>query len=486
MGEPALTDPRSVEWRRWVYAALIAYAIGFLLFPPRVLLVTDEFNYVGQALAFARGASTVPGAEPLLPANPLPAMSNYPPGTSLLQAPLVALFGWRGAPALSVAALIIATLVTMRWLRDLRYNEGFAILVPAYAGTLLFARLAMSDVPSAAIVAVTLWLTWRAERRWPWAVSAGLMAGISILFRETNAVLLAPIVIAAMLRDRRTFVLVSAGVLAGAVARLWISHEMFGAPFYVRDSGFGFSTAAAVRNLPVLAALLLVAVPLGALLPWLYRGPHRAALLTAISLHVGVFLFYDYSAHQESGLVRGVMLTSRFFVPAMPVFALLAADVYPRLLAGLRGNAVVSHHATRGALALVVLVAFAIHPAVHRAEEDPIAIVTAIQTHTAAATPIVTNHHATLKYLSPIYGERRLIFRSYATEDDVVQLAARHGRLSLVFLDRGDSEAFRRDAGRNAELLDALHRRCRVAALHDSRHGSGVRLRIFDAGECRS
>jgi hypothetical protein len=388
--------------------------------------------------------------------------------------------GWRGAALLSAIALIVAVLVTRQWLRDAGRDGAFAILIPAYAGALFFGRIAMSDVPSAAVVAATLWLTWRAERGPWWAFSAGAAAGASLLLRETNAVILGPILLGALLRGRGSRTAMLAGGLTGVAMRLWISRELFGSALYLRDPGFGFSLRAMLENLPVYALLLLVLFPLGAALPWLYRGERRAELGAAVALYVAIFLFYDYSAARESGTVRGLILTSRYLIPLLPVLVFMAADVYPRLARGAPRLGALK----RPAELAVVVAAFAVHPMVARLESDARSIVAAIQRDTEEAIPVLTNHRATLKYLNPVYGARHLILRSHVSARDVRGFVAKHGALSIVFLDRDDSEPFRRDAAENARLLDELGQRCALVVQRDARHDSGVRLRVLRVDRC--
>lgn len=468
---------------RWVYGVLLAYALGFLLQPPRVLLIIDEFNYVVQALAFARGELTLPGADPLFPANPLRVASNYPPGTSLLQAPLVAIGGWRWAAALSVVSLVIATLVTMRWLKDAELNPIFAILVPGFFGALFFARLAMSDVPSAALVALSLWLLWRAEKGWLWSFGAGLAAGASLLLREPNAVLLVPFFVGAIARRKCVAWAVILGAGLGIALRLAISHELFGSALYVRPSGYGFSVQSALTNLPQYAIILLVMFPLGVALPFLYRGARRPEFVAAFALYVATFLFYEYDSTRENGFVKGLILVSRFLVPLLPVLAFMAADVYPRLLARIGAG----HHVLRRAFApaaiALTIVAFAIHPALRRLERDALGIVSAIQQGTEEGRPVLTNHHATLKYLSPVYGARRLILRSYITAPEATAFFKRYGGLDVVFLDRSDSDMFRADAEQNRAFLAELGKYCSLREVYRGEFAA-ARLAILNITHC--
>jgi hypothetical protein len=460
---------------------LLAYAAGFLAFPPRVLLIVDEFNYVTQAVAFAQGALTIPGGEPLFPAQTLGVASNYPPGTSLLQAPLVAIGGWRAAAALSVLGVIVTTLVTMKWLRENDRHPAFSLVIPAFLGTLFFGRVAMSDAPTAAIVALALWLLWRADQGWVWSFAAGLTAGATLLFREPPAVLLTPFLVGAVARRKCVvWALVLGGVVAVA-ARLVLFHELFGSALYVRDSGYGFSPESALANLPQYTVILVLMFPLGAILPFLYRGPRRAEVVTALGMYVATFLFYDYDSVRENGMVRGILLASRFMLPALPLLAFMAADVFPRLF-GSRARWLGAARVI-GFVALAA-VAFAIHPALQRQEQGAATIVADIQRATTEPIPVITNHHATLKYLSPIYGPRRLILRSSIDAGAVPAFLRNYGKLSLVFLDRTDTETFRQDAMQNDVFLGGLRQRCRVVPALESQHGPSLRLRVFDVVSC--
>jgi hypothetical protein len=469
----------------WVHAVLLAFVIGFALFPPRLLLIVDELHYVTQAVAFSSGSRTIAGADPLVPANPLRVASNYPPGTSLLQAPLVWVAGWKAAAALSALALIVMTLVTMRWLRENEMNAEFAVLIPGFFAALFFGRVAMSDIPSAAVVAVSLWLLWRADRGWVWSFCAGLAGGLNFIFRELSVVLLAPVFVGAVARKKCVPWALILGGVAGIAVRLALSEALFGSALYVRDPGYGFSLSNSIRNAPLYAAILLIMFPLGGLLPFLYRGPRRAELVLGISLYVGMLLLYDYGGVHESGRARGLILVARYLIPALPIFALMAADVFPRLLRSLPPR--VQRLALTLSPAFFVLIgalAFGVHPLIRRQEREPLSVVTAIQRSAPEGIPVVTNHHATLKYLSPIYGIHPLILRSYISAADIPAFYQTHKRLTVIFLDRDDSAMFREDAKQNGVFLSSLQGRCSWRVVHDAMHGPGARLRVLSITGC--
>lgn len=470
---------------QWLALALIAYVAGFALFRPTVLVVVDEDRYVSQAVAFASGSKTIAGAEILMPSTPQRLISNYPPGTSLLQAPLVWAFGWGGAAVLSVIALVCAALVVARWLAEEGKPPGFALLIPGFVGASLFGRIAMSDLPSTAMVAVACWALWRAERGSARvAFVAGATAGATLLFREPPVLLLAPLLMGGVLRRRVHLAGVLLGLAVGIGARLFAAALLFGSAWYVRDSGIAFSLASTRHTLPVYALILFVFIPGGALLPLLYRGPRRAELTIGLAAYVALFLFYDYDVIGDQGPLKGILLASRFMAPALPLLAFMAADVIPRLVRGHPWRYRAAAPLARVAGVGTILLSFAVHPLAHLQERQHAALARAMIRSTSPDTPVVTNTKATLKYLSPAYGPRKLIARQELAPDSVPQLLRRHGALSVVLLDRTDSEMFRQDAAANVRFVSAVEHRCVLTTTHRERV-TWAQLRVMQIARCR-
>lgn len=462
---------------------------------PRVLVIGDEERYVAQALAFADGSLTIPGSGIIHPATPLAAMSDFPPGTSVLQVPFVFFGGWRAAPAASLLCLLVAALITMKWLRDAGREPAFALFVPGFFGAAFFGRVAMSDVPSAAVVASALWMLWRAEEgrerssgssnRTAWAFGAATVAGASLLFRETNALLLLPLFVHALWTGTANRAALIAGGVVGVATRLAVAALVFGAPFYVRDSGYGFSPGSLRHTVVPYAFTLLVLFPLGGVLPLFYRGERAAALKTAVLSYVLVYLLYEYDSISENGPVKGLVLSTRFIVPASPLLAFMAADVFPRWYRGFGAGArQTARVATRIAAAAMVAGALMVHALASVQEAQPAAIARSISSHTRADRPVITNNKATLKYLSPAYAPRHIILRSAADSAVLRQFQQQYPVLTVVLLDRRDSEMFREDAAENEQFLQRLRRHCEIAAVHDTVPAEWARLRVLEARNC--
>ena len=186
-GPLGLDDPRRA-WRV-IGALLIVYVAGFACFYPRVVMNVDELQYVHQTLMLLDGRSTIEVTDPLTGEVFEKRPSTYPIGTALLMAPWVASFGWRGAFLVSPIALVLAVVMLGRWLQENGRSPLFALLLFGFVPTLVMGRLAMSDVPSAAMVTLGLWLFWRGRdgpsHRW---LLAGFVFGASAALRPPNVV----------------------------------------------------------------------------------------------------------------------------------------------------------------------------------------------------------------------------------------------------------------------------------------------------------
>jgi len=470
---------------RWVYVALAAFGAGFVAFWPRLFLVVDEERYVSQAVAFAHGSVAVPGSGIVFPAVGHATISNYPPGTSLLQAPFVAVAGWRAAPLVSAFALVLATLATMRWLRARGGHPAFALLLPGFVAASFFGRIAMSDLPATALVAAAGWLLWRADgQRAALSALAGLVTGSVLLFREPVILLLAPLMAGAMLRRRVVSWALLAGLGSAIALRLSLSAALFGSPWYLRDPGFGFSLGSVAHTAPVYALVLLVLLPGAALLPFAYRGERRVELGLGVCAYVGLFLLYDYDGIALNGAAKGMMLMSRFMIPAVPLIAIMASEVWPRWSGRLRlGRARPAFVHAAGFAAAAT--AFAVHPLAARQEEATLPVQRAIQRNTRPDAPVITNSDATLKYLSPAYSTRRLLLLPATPPESLSGFSRRYGVMDVVVLDRSDSRVFNAMAARDDRFVSAARARCAVQDRLDTLMADGSRLRVLELRSCR-
>ena len=87
-----------VAWRGAVLFGLLAfYALGLAVLPPPIALVSDEAQYIRQALAYADGHTRVPVRDPLSGKVGEELPSTYPPGRHFCRRRSCRVGGWSAA-----------------------------------------------------------------------------------------------------------------------------------------------------------------------------------------------------------------------------------------------------------------------------------------------------------------------------------------------------------------------------------------------------
>ncbi len=280
-------------------AIVLLYALGFILFFPKALTNFDEVSYVRHAAAFAAGRVAVDTVDPYTGEHRSIIPSDYPAGTSALMVPFIWIAGWRGAFLLGLVAAIACTLITAKWITESGGSPLFALIILGYVPTLVMSRTAMSDVPSAALVAAGLWLFWRHDGG-PWRrLAAGFIAGASLSLREPNPILFAVFFAGALLRRERPLLSLFAGTLAGvAIQAAFSSALVYGSPMYTRLQYYGFTGHYIQLNLLLYLTAVLILVPGGLIFALGYRGRRWPELVSTVALFVGMFILYNYNGRR--------------------------------------------------------------------------------------------------------------------------------------------------------------------------------------------
>lgn len=461
-------DPRAID--RLLLALLAVYAASFFAFYPEIATNDDEAMYLRQAELVLRGEPSITQIDPTTRNAEQTYPSTYAPGTAYLMAPFVALFGWRGAFLVPLLGLAFATWLTARWIREAGGSPFFALILLGFPPTLVMARVAMSDVPSAAVAALGMWLFWRGIERAPtWWLGAGFVAGASFVLRATNPVLFVPLFAGTVLRrERKCWALVVGGV-AGLGARALAMHAYFGSALYER-SAYHLDIATIWQRLPLYLLGLLVFVPGGLALSLAYRGRRRPEIVATVALFFTCYLLQTYSTW-ETSFEKWIVLGLRYLIPLLPVMAFAMAESTPRLFAQLRdrarargGEASARRFSTVvGALALVWVIGIgaasaAVHPLFHGFVKSQAVLKREIEAVLPGDRVFITNWMATRKF-TPVLSQKFVrLERSELAPHDVEKLIEMWGEVWIVLLRRTDSEHWRADALDAERWLAALRR----------------------------
>lgn len=476
-------DPDLVK--RVVFGLLAIYVVSFAIFYPDIATNDDEAMYLRQARLALHGPPTATQIDPMTGQAHTFFMSTYAPGTAMLMAPLVEVFGWRGAFLIPCLSLLAAVWLTLLWIREAGYSPFFALVVLGFPPALVLGRVAMSDVPSAAMAALGFYLFWRgrAEDRHPgWWIGAGFVAGASWVLRATNPVLFVPLFLGTVLRrEWKCWALILGGVL-GIALRFFCMYIYFGEGLFERSAYYpGFNSI--MERLPLYLIGLLLFVPGGLVFSALYKGARRPEIIATIGLVFLFFLLQQFSTKATS-FEKRLVLALRYFIPMLPILAFAMSQAVPRVLRSLLerggtarrfglglGTAGVVWAASLGVAAAAVHPLFSVWSSTQAELRDVIA---RLLPHDAV---YVTNWMATRKFI-PIIGQKYVrVDRDRVTARDIQLLLEAHGEVYIVLAGRNDSAHWLRDEERSEAFLASL--RTEPELLEDHAAGSIDRIRLF-------
>ncbi len=500
--ETSACPQQAVGWltgQMWiVWAVVLLNAAGFVCFYPQGLTNFDEVSYVRQAVSLAAGSATVDAVDPFTGQHQRVRPSDYPSGTSLLMVPFVWLAGWRGAFVLGLLALSGCTLFTARWIADSGGSPLYALTVLGYVPAMVMARTGMSDLPSACLVAIGLWLFWSDQQSTPWRrLGAGFLAGASICLREPNPVLFAIFFAGALLRRERQIVALIVGGLAGLACRPLTAALVYGNPFFVKEHVYGFTGAYAPENLIMYLTALLVLVPGGLVFALCYRGKRWIELVLTVVVYVGIFIDWDYNGAASGGLKQW-MLSLRFLIPVLPVVAFAMAHTcsrwYQAIARWMRPeNRFSLQRLSQGAVALwvtgIIFMGFLVNWRSRIWSESHQELVQSLYAHTDPAEPIMADQPATVKFLNELYGQRMLVDLDLGNQSDDIRRAQllrllKHNKtVQIVLFGREDSDYWLHKSQGDQAFIAAISQQLHAKLKLEQRFpGLGV-LRIWDVSD---
>ena len=374
-----MSNPRKlrVSLAGGVAALFLAYAL--VLFHHTVFAVggSDSSGYMNAARLLAEGSvvTRIKGLERLslgpefteifipLGFTPGPRPGTmapaYPPGLPLHMAAAGLLGGSSRAPFyVSPIAALACLVLIYRLGRELGLSPALALAGSAllgFAPVFVFQAVQpMSDVVATAWALAAVLAAYRSRARSSalWAAAAGAAFGMGVLVRPTNALVLAPVMLALPTRGK-TWLAFAAGGAPFAAFQLAYGAAAFGSPWKTGYRSL-LSEGMALSNFPArarhyaywTARLLSPLVPLGWITLAADRRVPRRDRWVLLTWFAAFFLFYAFYGPYEAWWY------TRFLLPAYPALllgALLAARDF------VVGGAPARRWRTAGAALAVVL-----------------------------------------------------------------------------------------------------------------------------------
>ena len=246
---------------------------------------------------------------------------TYPTGYPL-QLAAASVFGWDQAPTVvNLLSALASGLLLFAYSRKLGLSHEMAIggvcllwFCPLF---IISAILPMSDLSALCWTMAALYCAISAREHQAWGLLCGAAVGMAVLVRPTNALLLAPLLVALGFRFR-SWLAVGLGALPAATFFCYYNWQVYGAPF---TTGYGDISSSLDRKylgynlahfshwIPILLSPLSVLALIAPYLPAV-RQRGYAVLFVWFVVLTGFYLLYYFSGQAWWYL--------RFILPAFP------------------------------------------------------------------------------------------------------------------------------------------------------------------------
>lgn len=297
--------------------------LSFALTYPTTYKIFDEVKYAEQAMGFAQF-----DAYPQATIRSIPL--DYPVGTALLAVPVIWLFGVSGVFAMTMICLLTGLYLTMLTLRQLGYDDKWAFILLLFPPLIVLSRSFMSDIPAMMLVSGFLYLFFQKHRSHRNQLLLGIVGGAILIFREPVFLIFIPFLFHRGVKeyDQRKSLLL--GLVIGLILKPISGLIFFNDPFFIKDPGTSFGLMTLPTNMLIILAVFLIFIPLGPIVMSKYRGPLKKTILFSIGMYTALIAFYTYNG-LNSGLLKGMILGPRFFIPILPLIAICYADLDKQL-----------------------------------------------------------------------------------------------------------------------------------------------------------
>lgn len=310
----------------YVLICIILFVVTFLCYLPLGWKITDAHAYSSQAMALAKGASSFMYTDFITGKELAMKEMRYIPGTALFHSFFIRLFGLKFIYLSPMVALGLGVWILSRALKQRNLPVYATAIVWSCLPIHFYGRSLMSCMPSFLFVSIFFYYYLKENKRKSHYFLMGLAAGLTLLFREPTAVLLAPLCIYVLFKDIKQAYPVVLGGITGIAIRLLLNYVVYGKMFFLSASS-GFQLSNLFEHFAIYLFILTVFVPLGILILFLYRAKDRWAIWSAAVSFVLLYSYYAYTAVEYSGFLMGSFLTTRFMIPMVPLIVVVLAFV---------------------------------------------------------------------------------------------------------------------------------------------------------------
>ncbi len=308
------------------YLWVILFFISYLIFYPENWMITDAYNYVNRGIAFSEGQSNWVITDFLTEEsiNLIPAPYNT--GTSFFFAIFMTLLSKKALFLVPLFQVVLSVYLLSVTIKKNNQSQSALALLGLSLALMFFSRSAMSCMPSFLLISITCYLFFRSEIHWKSAFGLGFLAAFGFWFRESNVFLIAPFVLYCLYENVKLLPSILLGFILGLGPKI-IADLLVYDTWWFSSASSGFSIYSIIDHLPEYGIILIVLIPLSILFIGLYKGKGDRTIKVGSLAFILLYLVYNYTAVEFSGLLKGSFLTSRFMIPLLPIVVMCAANL---------------------------------------------------------------------------------------------------------------------------------------------------------------
>ena len=275
-------------------------------------MITDEVSYYFQVRNWLGGNIDNTIIDAVSGTTYTLIEGHYPPGTSFI----LSILSWFSSNSIYFGGfiyLILSILITYRVLKKLDLPIISLSVIYLFLPLIFIARTTMSEMPSLLIVTIGIYLYYsNKSKSYLWLA---FVTGLSVAFRETNLLLLAPLAFFIS----RNYIYSAIAFFVGLSLRFIGYYLLTNNPILLKE-GYPFGLEFLPDTLLIYSAILLILLPLSPV--WFTKVPrvHLRAFALGLLSFLGLHLVYGYVAHVYSGYLNGLLLNGRFWIPTLPIF----------------------------------------------------------------------------------------------------------------------------------------------------------------------